>query len=323
MGGMRTATPTGGRRWRARGYFIALAAIGLIGFGILPVDEAAFYDFSASVNRWQVRPDFRVVALDYTVRGSTAMRTRPLLFIPARRIIMAMRSTPFLPKRFAVNPTSWSHYHDFSRGPLAAYLHLCGEQNVGMYLPMIEDLGRKPGGPSDADLLGFLDSFKMDFPVTKDIGALRGLGDLLRDIEPSRGFTVRNNVGELLAPHIASIARDLELPSDLDALSPEAQQAILDRLDGYVRRHDPELWRAKQVSDFCAGISAQVFSPPYQAVIDPWLKVTMIFRWLTVGMLAAASLATVRQARRQSMRQAVIVSEPAATPEPVVQPASC
>jgi len=53
----------------------------------------------------------------------------------------------------------------------------------------------------------------------------------------------------------------------------DQQQAVLERLDDYVRVHDAELWRTKQVSDFCGGIWAQVFGPPYKILLVPAVKV--------------------------------------------------
>src|SRR5579871_2675243 len=89
-------------------------------------DETALRSFSEAVDRWQVNPEFRAVAMDYSIRGSAAMRTS-FLWMPAKRVIIALRSIPMIPKRYAVNPTSRQHYEDFSRGPLSAYLHLCSE----------------------------------------------------------------------------------------------------------------------------------------------------------------------------------------------------
>jgi hypothetical protein len=61
---------------------------------------------------------------------------------------------------------------------------------------------------------------------------------------------------------VATIAAELGLPADAEAMTPEQQYAVFDRLDAHVRQHDPELWRTKQVSDCVGGIWGQVFSKP-------------------------------------------------------------
>src|SRR5438270_13357918 len=107
---------------------ILIAVLAVLGFGVLPGDSAAFESFAEGTGHGQEHPEFRAVAYDYVVRGSRAMRTHPF-GVPSRGLIMAIRSAPLLPKKFAVNPTSRLHYESFSRGPLCAYLHLCSEQS--------------------------------------------------------------------------------------------------------------------------------------------------------------------------------------------------
>src|SRR3954469_23070969 len=75
-----------------------------------------------------------------------------------------------------------------------------------------------------------------------------------------------------LKPHITTLARELNVPEDPEAMTREQQYAVFDRLDGYVRRNDPELWRTKQLSDFLGGVWGQVFSPPYTILLSPFLK---------------------------------------------------
>src|SRR5205823_5965576 len=159
------------------------------------------------------------------------------LGIPARRLILGLRSIPGLSPRYAINPTSRLHYENFTRGPLSAYLHLSGEQSMPDYLGVFETAGRKPAR-SDADLRAFMDQFHMDFPVVNDAGARQSAEALLRDIAAGRPFPLRGNIGGPLAPHIAAIAADLHLPADPAQMSPDQQQAVLDRLDDYVRVHD-------------------------------------------------------------------------------------
>src|SRR5438105_1472766 len=118
----------------------ALVFCALVAFGISGDDEAAFRSFTEAARRWQVNPEFRSVAMDYSIRGSRAMRTHPML-ISSSRMIMALRSVPSLPPRYAINPTSRLHYENFTRGPLSAYLHLSGEQSMPDYLGIFESAG--------------------------------------------------------------------------------------------------------------------------------------------------------------------------------------
>src|SRR5206468_4301059 len=156
--------------------------------------------------------------------GSAAVRTRPC-GLPTGGTIMALRSIPLLPKRFAVNPTSQLHYQNFGRGPLVAYLHLCSEQSVSDVVSVIEKAGRTP--KAEADLRGVLDSFHMDFPVAHDAGALQSVASLLRETDAGRTFVIRANVGDLLRAQIAALAQELHLDPDPLKMTPDQQQAIL------------------------------------------------------------------------------------------------
>ena len=61
------------------------------------------------------------------------------------------------------------------------------------------------------------------------------------------------------------------MPDDPQAMSFEQQLAVLERLDLEVRQTDPELWRTKQLSDFCGGVWAQVLAPSYLLITTPIL----------------------------------------------------
>jgi hypothetical protein len=284
-----------GRRLRKAAFLTALLLCALFDFGLSGPDSAAVRSFIGETDRWQVNPEFRTVAIDYSVYASNAMRIHPAM-VPARRVIMGVRSLPFMPKEFAVNPTSQLHYTHFSAGPLSAYLHLCSEQDMPDFLPLVETMGQKPN-PTDADLRGFLDLFKMDFPVVKDAGARRSVAALLQDTDPARPFTVRTNITDLLAPDVAEVAKELGVPTDPARMNPDQQLAVLERLDGYVHHHDPELWRTKQVSDFCGGIWAQVFGPPYKFLLVPALYLHTASQFAIVLLLLTFAGASVRRRR--------------------------
>lgn len=257
-------TPATRERIARSAWAVALILSIAAAFSISPSDEAAARGFVEQAARWQRNPEFRGVAMDYCVRGSRALRTRPFM-VPARSLVLGARSIPGLPKQYAVNDTSFAHYDAFSRGPLSAYLFLCDEQSVPNFVGVLEDVGKR-GEPRR-----FLDAFHMEQPVCGDAGAVSSVASLVRDTTPTKSFTHRENVGPLLLPHVAAVARELGFPEDPAQMTPDQQAAVLDRLDAQVRHADPELWRTKQLSDFCCGVWAQVFGPEYGYVITPVL----------------------------------------------------
>ena len=121
-------------------FFAAMALAAVVAFSLSGDDYAAMSAFTRGAVRWQETPEFRSIAMEYSINGSAAMRSRPM-YVPVRKIIMAIRSAPGMPPEFAVNPTSYAHYLNFSRGPLSAYLHLCGEQTLPDFVVAVEELG--------------------------------------------------------------------------------------------------------------------------------------------------------------------------------------
>lgn len=276
--------PSRPRRHRKRRILliVSLTVLILLGFGLSPSDEAAFRTFATAVDRWQANPEFRSIATEYCALGSRAVRTRPW-GLPTGKIILAIRATPLLPRKYAVNPTSRLHYENFGRGPLVAYLHLCSEQSIGDVVGIVESVSRKKDR-SAADLHQVLDAFKMDFPVTRDDGAMQSAESLVHDVQGG-SFAIRGGIGDRLKPHIAALAQELHLNADPRSLDPDQQQSILERLDAYVRLHDQELWRTKQVSDFAGGVWAQVFGPPYNTLLVPFTWTMELSRVILVALL--------------------------------------
>jgi len=285
---------------------ILWATCALLAVGVSGADDAAVRTFDGAATSWQSDPEFRRVAMEYCVLGSRAVRTR-LMGLRAGAVVMTIRSLPGLPKRFAVNPTSKLHYDHFEQGPLCAYLHLCSEQSVPDFASTLEKSTTQPATtraamtqPVEPDRRAFLDAFRMDFPVCTDAGAAQSVAALLRDVDAPRPLTVRENVGPLLTRHIAGLARELNVPEDPAAETPAQQQAVLDRLDARVRRDDPELWRTKQLSDFCGGVWAQVFGPPYHWVTRPVI-VAHAVAW--PGLVVLAAWTGFRRGRRRAGRE--------------------
>jgi len=238
----------------------ALAGIAL-GFGMPAADRAKIDAFADAAPRWQVNPDFRQVQSEYVRLGSDAMQAR-WWGAPVGCAIIAFRSIPGLSATYAVNAGSASHYEDFTRGPLSAYLHLTNEQGLDMGLNMIERLGHG-GVPSDDDLREFLRSFNMPTSVATDRGAIQSVRSLLSQTDPSKAFMKRAPLGPELATHIAAIAQRAGYPADPARMTSHEQAAVLAELDEQIRSSDFELWRTKQVSDFLSGIWAQGYGQIY------------------------------------------------------------
>jgi hypothetical protein len=296
---------------RGRGVITLLLGLfaALMVFGLSGADVGAWRAFDEATGQWQVNPEFRSVCFEYCRLGSRAVRTRPF-WLSGRQAILALRSIPFLPKDLAISPTSHSHYQSFDRGPLCAYLYLCGEQQVKQWTDILQSESRQLANGDQQAPLRFLNWFSVDFPLCKDDGAIGSVRSLIDDTDPTHGFNIRQDVGPLLLPPIAAIARDLHVPEDPTQMTPAAQAAVLARLDGYVHRHDLELWRTKQVNDFCAGVWAQVYSPPYQRLLGTLVTLHTLVTIVCLLLIPLMFL-RLRQVRRP---QPIDVATPSSLP---------
>jgi hypothetical protein len=290
-------------------FLVGLIAVLLV-FGLNGTDVGAWRAFDEATGQWQVNPEFRSVCFEYCRLGSRAVRTRPF-WLNGRHAIMSLRSIPFLPKRFAISPTSHAHYQSFDRGPLCAYLYLCGEQQVKQWTDILQSESRQLADGDERAPHRFLDWFSVDFPLCKDDGAIDSVRSLINDTGATRGFTIRENVSPLLLPPIAAIARDLHVPEDPTQMTSDAQAAVLARLDGYVRHHDVELWRTKQVNDFCAGVWAQVYSPPYQRLLGSLVTLHSV---VTIACVLLVPLMLVRFWRQLRRPRPIDATTPSSLP---------
>jgi hypothetical protein len=292
------------RRRRRRGsarraaFFSAVVLSAWAWLGFSSADEAAVRHFDASARAWQTNPEFRRVAADYCLDGSRALATR-FMWVPAGGVVVALRSLPFLPRALAVNPTSALHYRRFSGGPLIAYLHLGTEQSIPTFAGALE--GIIAGEPDDSRCgRRFLEAFHMDDPVCADAGAVRSAAALIGEVDPRKPFVVRGEVGPLLLPHIRNLARALDIPESPDDMTVDQQRAVFEALDVYVREHDPELWRTKQLNDFCSGVWAQVFGPSYGYAITPVLLAHRAAGLTLGGLMLWAASGRRRNGRRST-----------------------
>jgi hypothetical protein len=291
MGRIRTAT-----RRVGIGLAWALVAIAfLVGYGIGAHDARALVAFSAGVERWQAGPEFRNVAYEYVRLSHAAMNVTPW-GVRATTLIMGIRSVPGLPPAYAVSDTSQSHYDDFARGELSAYLHLCGEQTMDWVTRDLHAVALR--GSADADVERFLHSWKMNRPVASDPAAVAGVKRLLAEIDATKPIEARTNIQADLASAAAALASRLGYPADRESLTREQQRIVLDRLDADVREHNPELWRLKQISDLCSGIWAQTFGRDYTMVIAPVLVARRVGQF--AGPAGAVGLVLIARKRRKA-----------------------
>jgi len=280
----------GWRRWLSTvgwGWVILVMIVGgVLGYGISGDDCRELERFNAAVERWQRDPDFRQVGEEYVTVSNAVLNTRPFGVRPTRAL-MGLRVLPFLPESLKANADSQAHYDDFTAGRLRAYLRLASEQGVDMAVGMLEGLGKKDN-LSDEDVVGFLGTFHMEKAIVTDGGAVAGVRKLIGDASAGRTFKYRgpmvivpcaangvNSAQGLLVPYVAGMARKRGWPEDVDKLSREQQNDIVDHLDVEVKGSDRELWRTKQFSDFLAGMWAQSYGATYGKVISVvlWLRV--------------------------------------------------
>jgi hypothetical protein len=275
------------RKVRVPALVLTLIVSAALGFGISGRDVARLRAFGDAVRRWQTNPDFREVQREYVTLGVEAMRGR-WLAVSAERIVLGFRSLPGLPLYLAVNESSAAHYRAFSTGEMSAYLHLTSEQGVTAVLEMIESLARREQ-LSDADIVAFLDGFKLPVPVVTDAGAVASVRRLLADTQhPPRPFTIRGDVAEQLRRHV---------DVNLDRMTRAEQAAAVKTFDATIRAADPELWRTKQVSDFLGGIWAQGYGPIYLDGIECLMRIRAVARGVLVVTLLLTGWLLLRSRR--------------------------
>ena len=264
-----------------RAAFVVLAVVGLLaaalGFGMTPGDARRVRAFGDAVRGWQSNPDYRAVSAEYVTLGVEAMKAR-LCGISAGHVIMAFRSIPGLPDHLAIGETSAAHYDAFLAGELSAYLHLASEQGFADGIALVEDLGRR-NPLTDDDVVTFLAGFKLPVPTVTDAGAVAGTHRLLADVQSDKPFAIR---GDVVTPLRSIVDQNLE------------QAAAFAQFDAQVRAADPELWRAKQVNDFLAGIWAQGYGQIYLDGIDGFFFLRRLARTTLVIVIVAALVLAAR-----------------------------
>jgi hypothetical protein len=261
---------------------------GGLGLTMGRADTARLRAFSDAVRRWQGDPDFRQVQQEYVTLGADAMRAR-LCGISAEHYVMAFRSLPGLPDSLAVSETSAAHYRAFSAGPLSAYLHLADEQGVAAGVAMVEELGRRQTF-TDADARSFLRGFKLPLATVMDDGAVASVRRLVRETMPTtQPFAVREVIVPAILRHVGR---------DVKSMARGEQVRVMSSLDEEIRHADMGLWRAKQVSDFLAGIWAQAYGQVYETAIGYLLFSQQIARFVFVAIVLLLTLVWIRHRAR-------------------------
>jgi hypothetical protein len=268
---------------------------GAFAFSLTPSDSDRLTEFADAAQRWQSNPDYRLVHWQYVTLGADAMGAR-MLTVPIGRIILTLRALPGIPKYLANSEGSASHYADFTRGQLSAYLHLADEQGLTDALPMAEALARRPAA-TDLEIIAFLRSFNLPVAIPTDAGAIASTRRLLQDLGPTP-LAARTRIHPLLIPHIRSLAQEFNFPADPTQMSPPQQHMILLQLDDRVRHDDPQLWRTKQLNDFLAGIWAAAYGQIYRSAILWTLRIQLIARVIFVLTLFYLAYRCYRRALR-------------------------
>ncbi len=281
---------------------LGLLVLLAVAFSISGEDAGRVSAFADAVSRWQVNPDFRKIGPQYAIFSNQALQARPF-GVSASKFILFLRSAPFLPHRYAVAPTSWTHYRNFTHGPLSAYLHLCSEQGLEGVLGSVKATAEDPD-LTDDECRQFLLGFNIFPSPATDDGAVMSLRRMLIDIDAKRDLVIKTPTREYLEPICVSIAQREGMPADLDKLSIEQQLIVLDKLDAEVKAVNLEVWRTKQLNDFLNGVWAQAFGLMYC-----WLSKTILYarigsRVLLVGIAAWAAVRYYRR-RKAAQEQAV------------------
>ncbi len=243
----------------------------IFGFGIASRDVIRLKRFVDVLNASQTNPDFRKVVDGYCVEGSEVLRGA-FWWVRAPQVVMIYRAYFARSGEEIVDePGSKLHYEEFAKGALSSYLMLCSEQGLDEWAPVFESLGSQ--GITDDSARAFLQSFKMEEPVVTDRGAIDSVRRLHEDVGLSRPLAIRSaeEFTAKISALIPTLAAEVQVPPELNAMSPEQQLAAYRELDAVVRRTDFELWRVKQCSDFLAGVWGQTYGLQYKRNIEPFL----------------------------------------------------
>jgi hypothetical protein len=148
---------------------------------------------------------------------------------------------------------------------------------------MVEKLAAK-ADLSDAEVVAFLDGFKLPVTIPHDDGAVQSVRRLLFDVG-TKPLSVRDEVILKLRPYVNAIATRHE-------------RDPLESLDALVRAGDAELWRTKQVNDFLAGIWAVGYGQIYLEAIDGLFVAQRIARIVFFALVVVTIVVIVLQRQK-------------------------
>ncbi|MEM6552412.1 MAG: hypothetical protein AAF750_09850 [Planctomycetota bacterium] len=265
--------------------------------------------------------DFRELNLLYAQRASAAARVEPF-GKPLVNTMEAIRTHPLVVERFpdfTWDQASADHYHTFAKGPLHSYFlrnqEIAGDwytDRRGIITEPLLQRGWNAEPPRFADLEMLLPDNMKQRPGIEQ--AITGqVARLYTDIKPPAEEATYASAVAMAETDYMQVVREVRLAaqryaeklgygSDLNRLTIAEQDAVLLGLDTYVHEQDAELWRRKQLADFClAMIGVPEATHAYvNLCVRPFMVVRSTFEYtgifLVVGfsMLLAYRLLTAR-----------------------------
>lgn len=253
--------------------------------------------------------DFRDLTLLYAERASETADIRPF----GHSIVATMaylRSHPLVVQQmpeFEWDEGSADHYITFQRGPLHSYLlrgrelagHLYVDQRDAILRPLAER-GWEAESPAGSDLVDTLPPRIRNEHLEESVAAQ--LEDLYHELAPKPGaLDIRAKdlartdffaVNRGMEQQASQLAVELGLNPDLDRLTDEEQARVLAALDGHIHRHDPLLWRQKQLNDFIGGVVGvpEATSHYVNLCARPFILIRATLQWTGIVLVVLFSM---------------------------------
>lgn len=206
-----------------------------------PDEHAANQSFMEHAKTWTPRSDPREMIHDYATEGSRAAAAS----IGPVNVRSVMQARHDLPGSSDWNPSYEAHYRAFEHGPLSGY-NMRAHEFQNEY-----GLTNKNNGMTVGDVLEGAQTGQMaGHPEYTP-----ALQHLQHDVSQA-GAAPRADIGDLhgrLLAHQQEIAGERGYGTDLSALNPTQQSAVLDDLNAHVQQHNPQDYVDKQVLDTLMG----------------------------------------------------------------------
>ncbi len=252
--------------------------------------------------------DARKNLLEYVHSGSDVLNSHPMGVDPVN--LMKTVRNPWLVKNtrfepFAWKPDSGTHYTEFQKSPLDGYMQLQKEvvhgdhgQALGNY-NSLRSLTQQ-GVYGNPDYQHIADAAKnwMGFsPMVKNSPEAMhnqhtDIQKLFEETQPKWNIA---HVNRYVPPQLdGSYSEKMQnainaaaLHGGTDMNNPAAKSALMDKLDGYIKENDPELWKQKQYVDWSTGTLMPGAGNMYGGLMSPFVKVHNTLG--TLGMAVGAA----------------------------------